>query len=302
MKVAVVGATGLIGGRLVAALVARGDEVVPLSRGGGAVAGVPGTRWDPVAGPLRPEVLDGVGAVVNLAGAPIQGRRWTAARKRELWDSRVASTQRLVESLGGTEVRVLVNSSAVGYYGAGGDEVIDEDHEAGTGFLGDLCTAWEAAALAGASDGLRVALSRTGLVLAAEGGILPVTARPVRLFAGGPLGDGRQWQPWIHIDDVVGMMLWAIDDDSLDGPFNATGPDPVRQREYVKTLGRVLGRPAVLPTPSFALRLAMGEMSEIALTGQRAVPARMTAAGYEFVHPDLEGALRAELGRDAAAA
>jgi len=302
MRVAVVGATGLIGRRLVAALVARGDEVVPLSRRGGEVAGVSGTRWDPVEGPLRPDVLAGADAAVNLAGAPIQGRRWTAQRKRELWDSRVGTTQRLVESLGGSEVRVLVNASAVGYYGACGDEMIDEDHPPGTGFLGDLCAAWEAAARAAASDRVRVALGRTGLVLAAEGGILPVTARPVRLFVGGPLGDGRQWQPWIHIDDVVGMILKAVDDDAVDGAFNATGPEPVRQREYAKALGRVLGRPAVLPTPSFVLRLAMGEMSEIALTGQRAVPARMTAAGYAFEYPGLEGAMRAELGREADAA
>jgi uncharacterized protein (TIGR01777 family) len=296
MRVAVVGATGLIGTRLVAALRDRGDEVVPLSRGGDEVAGVPGTRWDPAEGPLAPAVLEEVGAVVNLAGAPIQGGRWTASRKRLLWDSRVATTQRLVESLRGRDGSVLVSASAVGYYGPSGDEMLAEDAPAGTDFLADLAAAWEAAALAAARDGVRVAISRTGLVLAREGGLLPVIARPVRLFVGGPLGDGRQWQPWIHADDQIGMLLTAIDDDRVQGPFNATAPEPVRQRELAKALGRVLGRPAVVPTPAFAIRIVMGEMAEIALCGQRAVPSAMRALGYEFAYEDLETALSAELG------
>jgi uncharacterized protein (TIGR01777 family) len=296
MKVAVVGATGLIGTRLVAALRARGDDVVPLSRGGDEVAGVPGVRWDPAEGPLAPAVLDGVDAVVNLAGAAIQGGRWTASRKRLLWDSRIGTTQRLVESLRGTDVSVLVSGSAVGYYGPGGDEVLTEDAPAGTDFLAELASTWEAAALAAARDGVRVALCRTGLVLAGEGGLLPVIARPVRLFVGGPLGDGQQWQPWIHAEDETRMLLTAIDDERMTGPFNATAPEPVRQRELAKALGRALGRPAVVPAPAFAIRLAMGEMAEIALCGQRAVPARMRELGYEFAYPDLDRALAVELG------
>lgn len=295
MRVAVVGASGLIGRRLCAALSARGDEVVPLGRGGGSVAGVPVTRWDPAEGPLRAEALEGVAGVVCLAGAPIQGGRWTARRKRLLWNSRVGTTQRLVESLPGSDVRVLVGGSAIGYYGPHGDEVLGEDAPPGTGFQSDLCAAWEAAALAARAQGVRVALSRGGLVLAAEGGILPVIARPVRLLVGGRIGDGRQWQSWIHIDDIVGMLLKALDDESVEGPFNATAPEPVTQHQLVRALGRVLHRPTAMPTPAFAIRLALGEMSEIVLTGQRAVPRAMSAHGYVFAQAELESALAREL-------
>lgn len=301
MRVAIIGSTGLIGRRLADALVARGDTIVPLARRDARVAGETARLWDAAEGPIPGAVLEGVDAVVNLAGAPIQGKRWTAARKRELWDSRVATTQRVVESLPGTGVRTLLNGSAVGFYGGRGDEILTEESAQGTGFLPDLCAAWEGSARAAESHGVRVVLSRTGLVLAREGGILPVIARPVRLLAGGPLGGGRQWQPWIHMDDQVGMMLKALDDERVSGPYNASAPDPVRQKDLVKALGTVLGRPTVLPTPAFALRLAMGEMSEIALEGQRAVPAAMQGWGYEFAHPDLEESLRAELSPAAAA-
>lgn len=298
MKVLIVGGTGLIGRRLARTLAQAGDEVVAVSRAIDArVDGATYRRWDPIEGPLVPEALDGVDAVVNLAGAPLQSGRWSQSRKRELWDSRVGTTQRIVESLEGSGVQTFISGSAVGYYGPGDDEELTEDSPAGDDFLADLASAWEAVALeASARAGVRVVLLRTGVVLAREGGALPVVARPVKLGAGGPIGGGRQWVPWIHIDDVVGIVRLALTDHAISGPINAVSREPVRQKDFVKTMGSVLGRPAAVPTPAFVLRAAMGEMATLALDGQRVVPAKAEAAGYEFAYPSLEGALQAELG------
>ncbi len=298
MRVAVVGASGLIGGAVARALLARGDEVIAVSRSG--AAGVPGARdvrWDPAEGPPAPDVT-AVDGVVNLAGTPIGSRRWTAARRRAIHDSRVTTTRALAERVGGEGgAAVLVNGSAVGYYGPAGDDGLDESAPAGTDFLGDVAAAWERATEPASARGARVVLVRTGLVLAAEGGILPVLARLSRLGIGGPVGGGRQWVPWIHIDDEVAVILRALDDSDLAGPVNAAAPGAVRQREFMATLGRVFGRPAIVPTPAFAVRAAMGEMATLVLDGQRAVPAVLTGAGHAFIHPEFEEALRSALGR-----
>ena len=292
MKVAVVGSTGLIGRALSEALIGRGDAVVALSRSGSA--GIPGAEdvaWDPADGPLASDALEGVHAVVNLAGVPIAGKRWTDSRKEAIRESRTRTTKLIVDALARDGApRVLVSGSAVGYYGTGEDEV-DEASPAGTDFLAQTALAWEREAARAHEFGVRVVVVRTGIVLAKEGGALPELARPVKLFAGGPIGGGRQWMPWIHIDDEVGLILFALDHDEVSGALNGTAPGVVRQREFVAALGRVLGRPSSLPTPAIALRLAMGEMSILALEGQRAVPRAPLAAGYAFIHTEVEPAL-----------
>ncbi|MEW6583177.1 MAG: TIGR01777 family oxidoreductase [Actinomycetota bacterium] len=294
MKVAVAGVTGLIGRRLAAALVDRGDDVVGLSRGAAAVPGVRMVRWNPADGPVPPGLLHDVDAVVNLAGAPIGRGRWTAARKREIRDSRVVTTRRIVEALGGGGPRTLVNASAVGYY-ATGEQEVDESAPAGEGFLAEVCTAWEAAARSAEDAGVRVVRARMGVVLAREGGALPTMALPVRLLAGGPLGGGRQWVPWIHVADAVGLILLALDRDRVSGAMNVTAPRPARQRDLVTAIARALGRPAVLPAPAVLVRLALGEMSVMALEGQRAAPRVALDAGYRFAYEDVLEAVRAEL-------
>jgi uncharacterized protein (TIGR01777 family) len=298
MRVVVVGATGLIGRHVCAALVARGDMALAVSRRGGAgVAGAEDVRWDPSEGPPPGEVLDDADAVVNLAGAPIGGRRWSTARKRDIRESRVLTTRAVVDALAAEgRPRVLVNASGIDFYGPRGEETVDETDGPGSGFLAETCVAWEREAARAADHGVRVTMMRSAVVLSAEGGALPTMARPVKLFAGGPIGGGRQWLPWIHLDDEVGLILFALDRPELVGPLNATGPEPPRQGEFVKALGHALGRPALLPTPAVALRLALGEMATLVLDGQRAVPRAALAAGYEFRHPDLDGALRAIYG------
>lgn len=294
MKVAIVGSNGLIGRALGRALVDRGDSVVALSRGGSSgIAGALDMRWDPAEGPPPAAALEGGDAVVNLAGVPIGGKRWTAERKREIRESRTLTTRALVDAMtAAAGPRVLVNGSAVGYYGPT-EETVDETAPAGSDFLADTCVAWEREAVRAVESGVRVVLVRTGIVLARDGGALPQMAMPVKFFAGGPIGGGRHWIPWIHIDDEVGLLTLALDREAVSGPMNASAPEPARQRDFVKALARALGRPAALPTPAFPLRIAMGEMATLALDGQRAVPAVALAAGYEFIHPELEAALRA---------
>jgi uncharacterized protein (TIGR01777 family) len=298
--IAVVGATGLIGRTLSRALVARGDVVIAVSRRGNA--GIEGARdvaWNPADGPPPPEVIDGVEAVVNMAGSPIASGRWTAARKRDIRESRVVTTRLLAERVGGGGApAVLVNSSAVGFYGTGhGDEEVDETTPPGDDFLAQIGVAWERATGPALERGARVVLVRTGLVLDRDEGILPRLAMLSRLMIGGPVGGGDQWMPWIHIDDEVAVLMRALDDPEMSGPVNATAPAPVRQREFMDTLGRVLGRPSFMPTPAFPLRLGMGEMSTLLLDGQRAVPGVLRERGFTFAHPELEPALRAALGR-----
>lgn len=295
-RIFMTGATGFIGRALVLKL--RGD-------GHDIVAWLHSVEHRPRLGAevevLNPDatdealsrVLERCDAVVNLAGAPIGGKRWTADRKRVVRESRTVPTRMVVEALaaeGGP--RVLVNASAVGFYGPTGDRVADESSPAGSDFLADTCVAWEREAVRARDHGVRVVLLRTGIVLAGDGGALPRMALPVKLFAGGPIGGGRQWVPWIHIDDEVGLILFALDRPEVEGPLNASAPDPVRQRDLVTAIGAALGRPTVLPTPALPLRLAMGEMATLALDGQRAVPRAALAAGYRFAHTDVTAATR----------
>ena len=289
------GATGLIGRRLVAALTRRGDEAVAVSRRGAAVDGAESVRWNPAEGPPPAAALEGVDAVVNLAGAPIAGGRWTRARKRAIRASRVETTRLLVDALGPGGPGTLVNASAVGYYGPR-DDTVEESAPPGDDFLARTAVAWEGEALRARERGVRVILLRSGIVLAREGGALPRLALLTRLFLGGPLGGGRQWMPWIHIDDEVGLILFALDHEQVAGPLNAAAPAPVRQRDLARALGRVLHRPAVVPAPALAVRLAMGEMATVALDGQRAVPAAALGAGYAFRFEEVEAALRELLG------
>lgn len=288
-----VGATGLLGRRLCAALLARGDEVRAVSRGGAAgIDGARDVRWDPAEGPAPAEVAQGVDAVVNLAGAPIGGKRWTAARKRLIRESRTLTTRGVVDALmADGAARVLVNASGADYYGVP-EEPTDETAPPGSTFLAETGVAWEREARRAEEAGVRVVLLRSGVVLAPEGGGLAEMARPVKLFAGGPLGGGAQWLPWIHIDDEIAIVLHALDRDDVSGPLNLAAPAPVRQREFVKALGRVLHRPASLPAPGIAVRLALGEMATLALDSRHVVPAAVLASGYEFRWTEVEAALR----------
>lgn len=300
MQVLVAGGTGFIGRALVQELLAAGHGVVVLTRRAvkeGALFPPPVTirRWSPRE-PLRPSLLAGADAVVNLAGASI-ARRWTQAAKREILSSRTETTAALVKAMqaSSSPPRVLVNASAVGYYGPRGDEFVTETDPPGEDFLARVCREWEAAATAAEAAGVRVVRLRIGLVLG-RGGALARMSLPFRFFVGGPIGSGKQWMPWIHIDDLTGLIRFALEEDSLRGAVNGTAPNPVRNRDFARTLGRVLRRPALLPAPAFALRLVFGEMAEMLLTGQRAIPKAALAAGFRFRFTELEPALRAIYG------
>jgi uncharacterized protein len=303
MKVAVTGASGLIGSALVAKLVARGDEVTVLTRDPDRARGKLGDetqalRWDPLSEPAPAQALSGRDAVVNLAGEPI-AQRWSERVKRAIRDSRVTGTRNLVEGLGKLDAdarpSVLVSSSAIGYYGAHAAEPIDEEAPAGAGFLAQVCAAWEAEARAVALLRMRAVQVRTGVVLDRAGGALEKMLPPFRLGVGGPVAGGRQYVAWIHRDDLVGIVLSALKDERWSGPINATAPEPVSNRAFSRALGHALRRPALLPVPALALRALYGEMAEIVTTGVRAVPARALVLGYEFERPRLHEALAAAL-------
>lgn len=299
MRVLVSGARGLVGSALAGALRADGGEVVSLTR---RAAGPDEIAWEPEGGRLDPRGLEGFDAVVHLAGEPIAAR-WTPARKRTIRSSRVAGTRLLAERLAALDrpPGALVAVSAVGIYGDRGDERLDETSPPGEGFLPEVCRAWEAASAPAAGRGIRVVQPRLGIVLAPRGGALARLLPLFRLGLGGPLGDGRAWWSWVALDDVVAVLARACADPALAGPVNLVAPAPVRNAAFARTLGRVLGRPALLPTPAFALRAAFGEMArEALLASARVEPARLAAAGHVFRYPDLEGALRHLLARPAA--
>jgi uncharacterized protein len=305
MKVLVTGATGLIGRRLCQLLTGEGHTIAALTRSpkmaeGLAVAAVHG--WEPGAGPPPEEALIGVDAVVHLAGEPIAARRWSDEQKRRIRDSRIVSTRNLVNALRLAEPkpRVLVSGSAIGFYGDRGDEPLVESSAPGSGFMSEVCLGWEEEAEQARHLGMRVVEVRTGVVLSQEGGALKKMLPPFKLGVGGPLGGGKQWFPWIHIEDIVGIFRAAIFSPSLTGPVNGTAPEPVTNSEFTRQLGHVLHRPAFLPVPEFALRALMGEMADVVLGSQRCIPKVMMEAGYRFRYRKLAPALEDLLGEKSA--
>lgn len=299
MKLFITGGTGFIGRPLCRALAQQGHELVVVTRH--AQAQLPaGTRfvsWD--HGQWEPALAEADG-IINLAGESIAAHRWTPRQKLRLWESRVGLTHRLIGALSASPRKpsVLLNASAIGYYGPHGDEELTEAAGPGHDFLAQLCQAWEAEARRAEPLGLRVVRLRIGLVLAADGGALAKLLPPFRAFLGGPLGSGRQWWSWIHRDDVLGLIQWALEHPDVSGPVNLTAPQPARMREVAAALGAVLRRPAWLPAPAIALRLVVGEMAEVLVSGQRVIPAAALQGGYAFKYPHLQQALAACLAPD----
>jgi uncharacterized protein (TIGR01777 family) len=298
MRVAITGASGLVGTAVCRALEARGDETVVLVRG---QVSDPARQiaWDPAAGRLTASELSGIDAVVHLAGENVAGGRWTAARKQRIRDSRVAGTKLIAEAMATCPdgPKVLVAASAIGYYGDRGAEVVKEEDPSGSGFLAEVCRDWEAATSAAAGAGIRVANLRIGLVLSPEGGALARMLPAFRLGLGGVPGDASVYLSWVSLDDLVGIVLHVLDRPDLSGPVNAFAPAPVTSGEFTRTLGRVLRRPAFFHVPAAALRLGLGEMADgMLFMSVRGVPQRLIDSGYAFRHPKLEGALRALLG------
>ena len=291
MRVVIAGASGLIGRQLAPALRAAGLDVRRLVRR--VASGPDEIAWDPVRGRLDAQALAGTDGVINLAGRSLLGR-WTAGVKADIVNSRVQATRLLVDAIAGMPARptVLVSTSAVGYYGHRGDEVLTETSSAGTGFLAELTKVWEGEARRAVDLGVRVVCPRLGLVLARNGGALGPMIPLFRVGLGGPIGTGRHWWSWIHIDDVVAAIEAALTTSSLVGPVNVVGPAPVRNREFARTLGSVLRRPAILPAPAFAVRFVLGEVAdEMILSSQRVLPARLQAQGFVFRWQELSAAL-----------
>jgi uncharacterized protein (TIGR01777 family) len=288
MHIVLAGATGFLGAALARRLDADGHTLTVLTRRPRQPREL---RWDPAGSPSAvAPLLHHADAIVNLAGAPIS-KRWTASHKREMWDSRIQTTRTLVQAMNTLpRAPVLLNASAVGIYGARGDEPLTEESAPGSTFLASLGREWEQEALAAAPA--RVVLLRTGIALDRGGGALPLMALPFRFFVGGPLGSGRQYLSWIHRDDWVSMVRWALTAPAVSGPLNVTAPNPVTNAEFSRTIGRVLRRPSILPVPAIALRVAVGEMAGELVTGQRVLPEKARAGGFVFEYPELEGALR----------
>ena len=297
MRLTLTGATGPIGRRLVTALTRRGDDVTVLSRDARRareVLAVEAHEWDLMAGPAPVAALAGRDAVIHLAGETV-AQRWTDAARRRIQGSRESGTRHLVAGLRALDEadrpRALVSASAVGYYGRHGDERLDESTAPGGDFLARVCVAWEREASAAEDLGLRVARVRTGVVLDRSGGALAKMLPFFRLGVGGPVAGGRQWLPWVHVDDVLGLYIAAAGGEEWSGPVNGSAPEPVTNKAFSRALGRALHRPALAPVPGAAVRLLYGQMAEIVVAGQRAVPARPLALGFAFRHPDLDEAL-----------
>jgi hypothetical protein len=296
MKVVVTGGTGFLGRALVTTLRAAGRDVAVVTRDPAKALYPPGVRavsWNDLPG-----AVDGADAVFNLAGETI-AQRWTAAAKARIVGSRASAAERVGAALRAAKRRpgVLVNASAVGFYGDRGDEELTESSGSGTGFLAETTVAWEETARRAAPEGVRLVLPRIGIVLGEEGGALSKMLPPFRLGLGGPLGSGKQWMSWIHRDDLVGLLVSTLEDPRFEGPVNAVAPAPVTMKEFAATLGRVLRRPAFAPAPAFAIRAAMGEMAALVLDGQKVLPARASVLGFPFRFERLEPALREILGR-----
>jgi uncharacterized protein (TIGR01777 family) len=283
MRIAVTGASGFIGTRLCDAARARGHAVITVGRSSGE------RRWDPMSGPAP---LQGADAVVHLAGEPVAEGRWSREKMDRIRGSRVTGTRNLVEGLRASSAKALVCASATGYYGSRGDEELTEDSAPGSDFLAGVCRDWEAEA---ARSGVRTVSVRIGIVLGAEGGALAKMRLPFSLGLGGRLGDGRQWMSWIHVDDLVALLLHGLEGEGLSGPLLGTSPSPATNRDFTKTLGRALGRWTLLPMPAWALRLLAGPVADVLVGSQRCRPKRTLDSGFAFRHPELEPALRSLL-------
>jgi uncharacterized protein (TIGR01777 family) len=294
MHILITGGSGFIGRALCPQLTQAGHELSVLTRDPGKAAAV----LDGVHLIERLAHASRVDAVINLAGEPLAEGRWTAQRKHAFRDSRIGTSTVLLQWIEtqAQRPRVLVSGSAIGYYGPRDDMPLDESSPAGDDFAAQLCRDWENEALKAEALGLRVCLLRTGVVLGRDGGALAKMLPPFKLGAGGPMGDGRQWMSWVHRDDLVRLIRWLLEQELARGPYNGTAPQPQTNRAFAETLARVLQRPAVITTPAFALKLMFGEMSTLLLTGQRVLPARAQAQGFQFHFPELEAALRDVLG------
>ncbi len=294
MKALITGATGFVGRRLVPRLPGCVVLTRDVSRAKSILGGVNAYPWDASHEKPPAAAFQGVDTVFHLAGESVAEGRWNEAKKQRLRDSRVFPTRNLIDAIAGLGLRpeTLVSASAVGYYGSRGDETLDEQSAPGTGFLADVCRAWEDEAARGRDAGLRVVTVRIGVVLGRDGGAMKKMLTPFKLGVGGVLGDGKQWMPWIQIDDLVSMLLFAASHADLEGIINGVAPEAVTNREFTKTLASALHRPAVLPMPKFAVRLAFGEVADVLLASQRVVPKVAQAKGFEFRFPGLRAALK----------
>jgi uncharacterized protein len=292
MKIFITGGTGFVGKTLAPALVRAGKEVTILSRSGkGELSGVSWVEGDPTQRGGWQETVKGHEAVINLAGASIF-TRWTAEAKKTIRESRMLTTRHIVEAMEGGKGKTLLSTSAVGYYGFHGDEALTEESPPGGDFLAMLARDWEAEAREAEKKGCRVVVSRLGIVLGEKGGALGQMIPLFEKFVGGPLGSGKQFFSWVHIQDLSRTFLFLLEHPEISGPVNFTAPNPVRNKELAQALGRVMGRPAFLPAPGFMLKLILGEFGSILLEGQRVLPQKLLQAGFQFQYPEIEGALR----------
>ena len=298
MRALITGGTGLIGRALCRNLADDGHEAIVLTRNVTKKEGLPSqtqlVQWDAKTIEGWGHLAGEVDVIVNLAGESLAEGRWTDERKRRILDSRISSGQLLLKAIEAAPKRptALIQSSAVGYYGPRKDEELNEDSGPGSDYLAHVCFEWEASTAPAERMGLRWPVIRTGIVLSTEGGALPKILLPFKLFAGGPMGSGRQWWPWIHLQDQVRAIRFLMEHDSATGPFNLTAPHPLTNKDFASVVGRVMGRPALLPAPALALQVALGEMSTVLLDGQRALPHRLQELGFEFNFATLDAALR----------
>ena len=296
MNILISGASGLIGSAIKTALHARGDRILSLTRRDAQSDRE--ITWDPAANALDPSRLADIDAVIHLAGENIAARRWTATQKARIRDSRIQGTGLLARTLASASSppKVFISASAIGYYGDRGDELLTEDSAPGDGFLPEVSVAWERAASPAAEAGIRTVHPRIGIVLSRDGGALAKMRLPFKLGLGGAIGSGDQYMSWIGLDDLVSAFLFALDDESIRGAINAVSPMPVTNREFTKTLARVLSRPAIFPLPAFAAKLALGEMADaLLLASTRVMPSRLEKTSFAFAHTDLEAALKEEM-------
>ena len=298
-SVAISGATGLVGTALTELLTSEGKSVAAISRrDGGSYQDT--IKWDPATGLTNPARLEGVDAVVHLAGENIAGARWNDTVKRRILNSRVEGTRSLVESIAAVEKRpkVLVSASAIGIYGDRGAQELTEDSEAGTGFLADVCKGWEEEANKAKDLGLRVVNVRIGVVLSPKGGALAKMLLPFKLGMGGIVGSGKQYWSWIGLHDLTRVIAYCVNNDAIEGPVNAVSPQPLTNKAFTKDVGAVLSRPTIFPLPAFMAKLVLGEMAQdLLLASSRVLPTRLLGAGFEFSHPELQDCLRHELGK-----